>query len=217
MTPPAYPRIPYLVAPTQLLGSDRVVPAAEVPSWFLIPVHVEEKLDGANVSLWLEHGQVQVASRGGVGAMDRAGQLGRLKAWAAESSARLTALLAHGWSVYGEWLWLRHGIAYDRLPDFLVVLDLWHPHAGMASVSERDARVRAAGLLVPPVRHSGVLRDVPGLLSLLGPSAYADTRAEGLVVRRLTDDARCKVVDSSYERPADRHFAAGVRNELAMR
>lgn len=216
MTPPTYPRIPYLVAPPHLSGSDRVVPVAEVPRWFLTPVHVEEKLDGANVSLWLEEGQIQVATRGGVGAMDRAGQLGRLRAWVAESSDRLTSLLAGGWSTYGEWLWLRHGIAYDRLPDFLVVLDLWHPDAGMASVSERDARLSAAGLLMPPVRHSGVLRDLPALLSLLGPSAYADTRAEGLVVRRLADGARCKVVDPVYQRPDDRHFAAGVRNELAM-
>ncbi len=217
MSPPAYPRIPYLIAPAQLSGSDRVVSAAEVPSWFLTPVHVEEKLDGANVSLWLDERQVQVATRGGVGAMDRAGQLGRLRAWAAERSERLTSLLADGWSAYGEWLWLRHGIPYDRLPDFLVLLDLWHPDAGMAPVAERDARASAAGLLTPPVRHSGVLRDLPALLALLGPSTYADTRAEGLVVRRLADDARCKVVDPVYQRPEDRHFATGVRNKLAMR
>ncbi len=217
MTPPAYPRIPYLVAPRELSSSDRVVPAADVKSWFMTPVHVEEKLDGANVSLWLDEQQVRVASRGGVGAMDRARQLGRLRAWAAERSDRLAALLADGWSAYGEWLWLRHGIPYNRLPDFLVLLDLWHPDAGMAPVDERDARLKAAGLATPPVRYSRVLRDLPAMLALLGPSAYADTRAEGLVVRRLADDARCKVVDPHYQRPEDCHFAIGLRNSLASR
>ncbi len=217
MTPPPYPRTPYLVAPAQPSGSDRVLPATEVAGWCRTPVLVEEKLDGANVSLWLEQGQIQVATRGGTGAMDRAGQLGRLRAWAAENAGRVTTLLADGWSAYGEWLWLRHGVAYDRLPDLLVVLDCWHPDAGMASVAERDARVTAAGLMTPPVRHAGELRDLPELLSLLGYSAYADIRAEGLVVRRIADDARCKVVDPAYQRPDDRHFAAGHRNGLTTR
>lgn len=217
MTPPPYPRTPYLVAPAQLSGSDRVLSATEVPGWFRTPVLVEEKLDGANVSLWLEQGQIQVATRGGAGAMDRAGQLGRLRAWAAENAGRVTTLLADGWSAYGEWLWLRHGVAYDLLPDLLVVLDCWHPDAGMASVAQRDARVATAGLLTPPARYAGVLRDLPELLSMLGPSAYAHTRAEGLVVRRIADDARCKVVDPAYQRPDDQHFAARLRNRLATR
>lgn len=218
MRPPPYPRTPYLLAPVHSSGSDRVVPSADVSGWLRTPVLVEEKLDGANVSLWLEEGQIQVASRGGVGAMDRAGQLGRLRAWAAKRSGCLATLLADGWAAYGEWLWLRHGTAYDLLPDYLFVLDCWHQDAGMAPTSERDARASASGLHTPPVRHSGTLPDLAGLLALLGPSAYAaEQRAEGLVVRRAADDARCKVVDPLYRRPDDRHFAAGQHNALTVR
>ncbi len=50
------------------LGPTRLVlPASEADRWPHEPVVVEEKLDGANVSLWCASGGVQVASRSGPG------------------------------------------------------------------------------------------------------------------------------------------------------
>ena len=80
--PPKYPRTPYLWRDDG--RAENVVPPGEREAWFRTPVVVEEKLDGANVSLWLDDGQLRVASRGGAEAMDRAGQLGRLRAWGAQ-------------------------------------------------------------------------------------------------------------------------------------
>lgn len=96
--PPPYPRTPHLWPPAGSTGR-LVVPPEEVPMWLSEPVVVEEKLDGANVSLWLDAAtaRVEVASRGGVGAQDRAGQLGRLRAWTAERHQTLTRLLDDGW------------------------------------------------------------------------------------------------------------------------
>ena len=48
------------------------------------PVLVEEKLDGANVVVWLEDERIECALRSGVGAQDRGKQLGPLRAWLAE-------------------------------------------------------------------------------------------------------------------------------------
>jgi hypothetical protein len=94
--PPQYPRIPYLWAPPGHRGRDRVIPVGDVAAWFEQPVVAEEKLDGANVTLWSEEGRIQVASRAGAGAMDRGGQLGRLRAWVAEREGSLGPLVADG-------------------------------------------------------------------------------------------------------------------------
>lgn len=217
LPPPPFPRTPYLWRPVDRAGDDRVVAAGDVAAWLQRPVLVEEKLDGANVSIWLDDGRVQVASRGGAGAMDRAGQLGRLRAWAADRDGSLRQLLAGGWAVYGEWLWLTHGTAYDALPDWLVVLDCWHLSTGFASVQERDGRAGEAGLVVPPRRFEGVLGSEAALQSLFGPSLYSRSGlAEGLVLR-AADGRRCKVVDPSYRRRTDEEWDDRQHNALAER
>jgi hypothetical protein len=77
-------------------------------------VPVEEKLDGANVSLWFDEGRLRVATRGGADAMDRAGQLGRLRAWGAERHGSLVELLEGDVAAYGEWL---RGPGTNRIND----------------------------------------------------------------------------------------------------
>lgn len=61
--PLPYPRTPYLWASGTITQDDRVLAPAAISDWLLHPVVVEEKLDGANVSIWWEHNQIQVASR----------------------------------------------------------------------------------------------------------------------------------------------------------
>jgi hypothetical protein len=117
--------------------------------------------------------------------------------------------------LYGEWLWLTHGTAYDALPDWLVALDLWHAAAGFLDVDDRDLRVAAGGLAVPPRRFTGVLGTRSRLRGLFGRSAYSRSeRAEGLVLR-AADGQRCKVVDPAYRRRGDDEWADGQRNAVA--
>lgn len=148
--------------------------------------------------------------------MDRAGQLGRLRAWAAERLPELEVLLADGWVLYGEWLWVRHGVPYDALPDWLVALDLWHPTYGFAALDDRDERCAAAGLSLPPRLFTGVLGSSRALDGLVGASCLAaDVAAEGLILRR-TDGQRCKVVRPGFTRRDDAVWSgAQEHNRLA--
>lgn len=123
------------------------------------------------------------------------------------------SLLAGGWVLYGEWLWLAHTIRYDRLPDHLVVFDLWHPDSGFADLAERDERARARGLVVPPRLFTGVLGSMDILLGLMGTSCFATAPMEGVVLRR-DDGARCKVLRPGFVRARDDHIGR-ARNVLA--
>lgn len=190
--PPPFPRIPHL--PGSAATSDDSL-VSDAVAWLRTPVVVEEKLDGANVAIWRACHGFAVAGRGGIDAQDRAGQLGRLRAWTQMHHESLDALLGVDEVLYGEWLWLEHSLRYDRLPDWFVALDLWTPERGFITSDRRDARVQAVGLVAPPRIQATAIRSVDELDRLCGPSAWSSERMEGLVLRqecngRLVDRAK---------------------------
>ncbi|MEX2620534.1 MAG: RNA ligase family protein [Egibacteraceae bacterium] len=218
VSPPSFPRIPYLLGDRE---RDLRVPPSELSWWLRVSATVEEKLDGANVALWFdERGTLQVASRAGAGGMDRAGQLGRLRAWGAERRHDLLALLDGGCAVYGEWLWLTHSLFYDALPDYLVVLDIWTSERGWAPLEERDARAAGAALPVPPLLLRGPVGDVSRLEELTRRSAFRRSGvAEGAVLQVIGDDGtsrRAKWVRDDFDRIGDADWRGRrPRNRLA--
>ncbi len=115
---------------------------------------------------------------------------------------------------YAEWLWLTHTVGYERLPDYLIVLDILRSNIGFVPQLERDERCRSAGLVTPPRLWSGVLRTEKRLLDLIGPSKVGSTFMEGVVLRR-DDGAVCKVVRPGFVRAGDDRIARH-RNELAV-
>lgn len=215
--PPAYPRIAHLV-PGRGSRDDLVMGAGEVADLLGQPVVVEEKIDGANVVVWMEGGEVSCALRSGPGAMDRAGQLGPLRAWLAQHDDEVRAAVAGGAALYGEWLLLAHTVPYDRLPAYLAALDLWRAESGFAGVDERNRTCRAAGLSTPPELWRGVPGRRQAVEDLMGVSVWGDQPMEGVVIRSLEDpNRRAKVLRSGFQRLDDEAWKKGrrPRNRLA--
>jgi ATP-dependent RNA circularization protein (DNA/RNA ligase family) len=181
-------------------------------------VVVEEKLDGANVVVWCEHHRVECALRAGPGAADRADQLGPLKAWAAERTHLLRPLLAGDLALYGEWLYLTHTVAYDRLPSYFVALDLRRPDGSFLTVDDRNAACEGAGVAVPPQLWRGTAHGLGDIEGLLGTSRYGPSPAEGVVVRTVdgSEPRVAKLLRPQFNRLPDAAWAAGrPRNRLA--
>jgi len=212
--PPPYPRVPYLFPQPERRRDDLVVGPEERERFLHEPVVVEEKLDGANAMLWLDgEGVAQVAGRSGWGGMDRGGQFGRLRAWAAERSDVLQVLLSGGDVLYGEWLYLTHTVYYDRLPDLFVGTDLYVPETGFATAEERDRQLNEAGLSAPPRLFTGPLGGEESLASLFGTSAFGSEPAEGLVLRREGEGRlleRAKVLRPGFVPAGDAQLANGL-------
>jgi hypothetical protein len=214
--PPPYPRIPHLV-PGRGTDDDRVLTSRQAGDLLLRPALVEEKLDGANVMLWSRDGTVDCSLRSGPGGRDRAGQIGPLKAWIGERYVELQGLLAPGSVLYAEWLLVRHTIAYDRLPAYLVGLDM--VVAGrFIDVDERDRRFGQAGIAGPPPLFRGVPGSMEALEALMGRSAYGDEPVEGVVVRPLTggEPRAAKLLRRGFRTISDDDWRRGrPRNRLA--
>jgi atypical dual specificity phosphatase len=164
-----------------------VLGRAERDALLAVELEVEEKVDGANVMCWLDAGVVRCSGRSGIEGADRARQFGALRAWVGTQSDLLAALLEPGDVLYGEWLLLTHTIAYTRLPDFFVALDLRRSDGTFLRGEERRRTLEAAGLVVPPLlgRHRYRLDE---LESLTAHAAWAEGPAEGVVVRPLATD-----------------------------
>lgn len=179
------------------------------------PALVEEKLDGANVMLWSRDGTVDCSLRSGPGGQDRAGQVGLLRAWIGERYVELRELLAPGSVLYGEWLLVRHTVAYDRLPAYLVGLDMAVAGRGFIDIDERDRRFGQAGIAAPPPLFPGVPGSTGALEALMGRSGYGD---EGVVVRPLAGGAprAAKLLRPGFRPISDDDWRRGrPRNRLA--
>src|SRR6202034_149885 len=116
------------------------------------------------------------------------------------------------WPVlYGEWMLVTHTVAYERLPAYLVVLDLWREGDGFANAEVRNERCGAARLVVPPEIWRGVPGRVDMVEGLIGVSCWGDSPAEGVVVRRLSrgEPSRAKLVREGFARVADEAWRSG--------
>ncbi len=217
--PPQYPRVPHLPPAPEATRDDLVLDRRATSALLAERVVVEEKLDGANVMLWLDRDAVKAATRGGPGARDRGAQLGPLRAWAAGRIDTLRPLLADRRVLYGEWMWLTHSIAYDALPDSFIGLDLLSPETGFATLATRDQALDSAGLVSPPRLFTGVLGTRERLDELLATSRYGGHRAEGLIIRPTAPGSRvrvAKVVGERFERRSDESWRRDrQRNALA--
>ncbi len=186
MKRPPYPRVPHLAPGPGATRDDLVLSREACERLLEGGVHIEEKLDGANISLAIgDNRQIEVASRGGPGAIDRGNHLGRARAWAAERSDDLHRLLADGRILYGEWLLTRHSVRYDSLPDLFVGFDLFEPKVGWISIHDRDERLHNAGLATPPILGEFDHIDLAAVDALIRPSAFGAPSAEGLILRSV--------------------------------
>ena len=219
--PPKYPRIPHL-AP--IAGMDRDDLLLDNRSRDYLLAHhavVEEKLDGANISIWIEDSVPRIGTRGGPNTSDRGGQRGRARAWAAEHADELRGALGNRYAVYAEWLLRRQRVCYDRLMAPLVGIDVFDAEKRQfLPLGERDAVLASASLEVPPVLFTGTLGSVVHANSLIGTTAYGSDRAEGIVIKASAPHAgvprMAKLIRSDWQPRADAEWESCAEHNMVI-
>lgn len=173
-----YPRTPHLEGSRLQPGDHDLeqVPLSALRGRYVV---VEEKIDGANAGISLdEDGALRLQSRGHVlvgGPRERQWDL--LKQWASVHGAALAPLLAGGRTLYGEWLYAKHTVFYDRLPHYFFEFDVRDPDGAFWSTARRRALLAAAPFVVSvPVMWEGVCTDPRTLPALVAGSRYKSPR-----------------------------------------
>jgi atypical dual specificity phosphatase len=143
---PAFPRTPLLPYQPNATVDDIIASNADIKLLFdeNSRVSIEEKIDAASVGMVLRfEGTVGDDSHPVIRNRDHILRKGYMKdtpakkqfvsiwTWFYENKDKFGKLRDKGpYSVYGEWMVARHGIYYDRLPDWFIAYDLYNYETG---------------------------------------------------------------------------------------
>jgi hypothetical protein len=167
-----YPRTRHVEGSRRQPGDEHVdsVPFAALAGRFLV---VEEKMDGANAGIsFTEDGKLRLQSRGhfltGGG---REKHFNLFKQWAHCHTDALWSVLGSRHVLYGEWLYAKHTVFYDRLPHYFLEFDILDTATGyFLSTSCRRALLAGLPAVSVPVLWSGQAENLGQLQALVGPS-----------------------------------------------
>lgn len=220
MIPTPYPRIPHLCTHPGADHDDMMLTLEAATELHSRTFCFEEKLDGFNVAISCDHvGWPQPFARSGKSHNDRGGQLGLVRSWIGQRSASLLAVLSDWPVLYGEWMRMRHSVAYDQLPDWLIVLDLWDPKRGFASLADRNAACDRAGMAVARPYFTGKWPGTELLEHRCIRSHYSTGMAEGVILRDTAgglQGAVAKWLAPHFRRKADSEWG-DAQNSLDAR
>jgi len=191
---------------------DKLLSSLEARAFLKGSVVVEEKLDGANLGISLaSDGTFRFQNRGQYLVQPYSGQYQRLTSWVSRHQSALSETLGEGQILFGEWCAARHSVAYDQLPDWFLVFDVFdRVRREFWSTSRRDVLAHQAGLQVVPLLFEGhttlaALKD----LVTTARSRFRSGTIEGLVIRTQSAEsltARAKLVRSDFVQNIGDHW-----------
>lgn len=175
------------------------------------PLIVEEKLDGANCAVSFDaQGGLMLQSRGHYltgGTRER--HFAYLKTWAAVHQARFAQVLGTRYVMYGEWMYAKHTVFYDRLPHYFMEFDVYDREADrFLSTDARRGVLTGLPVMPVPVVNRSEVTSLKALEDLVQPSLYksGDWR-DVLNAAAAASGSRADMVDQQTE---DSDLAEGL-------
>lgn len=175
-----YPRTRHLEGSRKQHGDEdlKSVPFSQIAGKYLV---LEEKVDGANCGISFgTDGRMYLQSRGHFlngGYGER--QFDLLKTWAGCFEEPLRQLLGSRYIMYGEWLYAKHTVFYDRLPHYFMEFDIFDTREGKF-FSTRRRRVFLSGApFIRSVRalSQGICKNADEIAKQIGPSLFISGQA----------------------------------------
>ena len=178
-----YPRTPHLSGSRLQKGDEDLsqIPFSHIKGKNIV---VEEKVDGANVAVSFgEDGELLLQSRGHYltgGYRERHYDL--FKIWGAEHRNELYEILGTRYVLYGEWLYAKHKVYYDALPQYFLEFDILDKSTSkFLDTENRRKMLKGSSIESVPVLGQGRYATKEEILRLLGRSKYvSDSRIENL-------------------------------------
>lgn len=169
-----YPRTRHVEGSRRQPGDEDLdsVPFSQIANQYVV---IEEKVDGANAAISFDaQGQLLLQSRGHyLTGGHRERHFNLFKQWAHSHYAALWEVLGDRYILYGEWLYAKHTVFYDRLPHYFLEYDLLDRQSGQfLSTVARRRSIGRLPLVSVPVLFEGKLSSHKHLVSLLQQSHF---------------------------------------------
>ena len=170
-----YPRTRHLENSKKQVGDEDLknVKFTELEGKFLV---LEEKVDGANCGISFgTDGKMYLQSRGHFlngGYGER--QFDLFKLWAGCYEEQLGQLLGERYVMYGEWLYAKHTVFYDKLPHYFMEFDIFDKVEGkfFSTKKRREILRKAPFICSVRVLTEGYYHSVKEIQKWLGPSLF---------------------------------------------
>lgn len=190
-----YPRTRHLEGSREQLGDEdlKCVKFDEIQNQYLV---LEEKVDGANCGISFgSDGKMYLQSRGHFlngGYGER--QFDLFKLWAGCFEDSLRQLLGDQYVMYGEWLYAKHTVFYDRLPHYFMEFDIFDKREQRFYSTRRRREFLRSAPFIRSVRvlAEGNFRTPDAIAKWIGPSFFISREAEN----RFLTQCRKSGVDS---------------------
>lgn len=205
-----YPRTPHLAGSTGT-SDDKKLGAEDTQKTLSDPtLVVEEKIDGTNVGLHFSDGKQILQCRGHEITAGMHPQYDLFKQWATVKQDVFAKILGDQYIIYGEWMYAKHCIHYQRLPHYFFEFDIFDKMSGeFLTLDDRLEMLAGTGIETVPVVHRGEI-SMKELMALIAPSRFGatfehpvsgrvDDLVEGLYLR--TEDAEKVTSRSKFVRP----------------
>lgn len=184
-----YPRTPHLEG-SRLGPGDEDLTQSPFSVILGRNIVIEEKIDGANSAVSFDaDGNLLLQSRGHYldgGYRERHYNL--LKQWANINKDLFHEVLGCRYVMYGEWMYAKHTVFYDALPDYFMEFDIFdrQERVFLDTDRRRELTNRIGIISSVPVLGRGVYRKSKDILSYIGDSNYITDNAPA-VLRRLAE------------------------------
>lgn len=193
-----YPRTPHLEGSRFQPGDEDLdcAPFSQIAGRYLV---VEEKVDGANAGIsFAPDGALLLQSRGHyLTGGPREKHFALLKTWAQCHRQDLWDVLGSRYILYGEWLYAKHTVFYDRLTHYFMEFDILDTATGaFLSTEVRRHMLEGAPVEQVLVLYEGRAQSVEHLHGLVGRSHFKSpewrAKLEAYCVQEGLDPARVR-------------------------
>lgn len=219
-----FPRTPHIAWLEQdQPRNDKVMDESERALFLKHPIVVEEKVDGANLGLFVSKtGRLKAQNRGTILESGQTHpQFESFWNWIGKRMSIITQHLGRRYVLFGEWCYARHSVYYSDLPDWYLGFDVLDLEKGVFLDSEfRNRLLLTMGLESVPRIAQGcytldqliaMLEDISSQVGARQPEGlYLRVENQGLTTRRA------KLVRPEFHAGISEHWAKGelVRNSL---
>ncbi len=200
-----FPRTKHLVNLGSATRDDLLLSPSEQQKYLQSEVEVHEKVDGANLGFSINDQFKVIAQNRShyVSSADHA-QFKPLDKWIAKHQIELESILEHETEIlYGEWLYMKHSIAYTNLPDYFLAFDLFNRKTGrFLSRQELEQRLKSTTIQLVPLlakQKFKTLDEIKRLVQL--PSQFYNGLVEGVYLRicdQTQTQHRAKIVRQDF-------------------